>query len=314
MAIAETSANISFMQAAKRWSMLLLVLGTLLLMLSALGFWMQWSLMREDNFVTLSTGVLTSEATRQAIGRGIVDTVFAEYPLLRALIRDPLEAAIAGLLDTTVVRVALEFVSQLIWRTLFVNQSSIVLDIEPLQNFIYGIISAVNPELAATLTPQDLPSQIVLVDASQLPDMDAISNWIVWLTLLFLVVGAGLLVFAVARAWSVPPLRWALLGWTGLLLAVEAVLVYIVSIPARSSVLLAISNQTGRVVVGETYDALVGQLQMVLAGVLVLGLLLIGLCFFMRDQFDFIERRPQPVDEPEPALAPEPALVPETAV
>lgn len=313
MSTAEPSTSISFMHAARRWSMLLLALGTLLLVLSAIGFWVQWSLMRESNFVSLSTGVLTSEATRGAIARGVVDIVFAEHPILRALIRNPLEAVIAGLLDTTVVRASLEFVAQFIWQTLFVNQTSVVLDIEPLQNFIYGIVSALNPELAASLAPQDLPSQIVLVDGSDLPDIEAISNWIVWLTLLFLLLGAGLIAFVVARAWSVPQLRWALLGWTGVILAVEAVLVFVISIPARSTVVLAIGNPTGRIVVGETYDELFAQLEVVLAAIFILGVLLIGLCFFKRDRLEFMQRRPQPVDEPETPLITEPALAPETA-
>jgi hypothetical protein len=252
--------------------------------------------------------VLTSEAARDAIARSIVDQLLAEQPILQAIVRNPLESAIASLLDTAFFRVPLERVAQFIWVTLFINNASVILDIAPLRDFVFGIISALAPQAAATLSPDQLPDQIVLFEADQLPDFQRIANSISWLTWLFLLGGLGLLGLALGRAWRNPGLRWALVGWTGIFLAAEAILVLILSIPARSTLVVAVDNQAGRVIVGETYDALIQGLHAGMAVLLVLGLVLVGLCFYMRGQLDFFKaRRRSAAPTPAPAVEPAPA-------
>lgn len=300
-----------FFSAARRWSTLLLVGGTLLIVLSAIGFWIQSTVMTEDNFVQLTASVLTSEEARNAIARGIVDQLLAEQPILQAIVRTPLESAIASLLNTAFFRVPLDFVAQFIWETLFINNASVVLDIVPLRDFIFGLISALSPEAAAVLSPDQLPDQIVLIEADQLPDIQRIANGIAWLTWLFLLGGLGLTGLALGRAWRNVGLRWALVGWTGIFLVVEVILVFILSIPARSTLIVAINDQTGRVIVGETYDVLVQRLMVELFVLFILGLSLVGLCFFMRRRLDSIVNRPRAAAQPAPAPSTEPALVAE---
>lgn len=300
-----------FFSAARRWSTLLLVGGTLLVVLSAVGIWIQSSVMTEATFVQLSGDVLTSEAARDAIARGIVDQLLAERPILQALVRAPLESAIAGLMDTAFFRVPLEFVAQFIWETLFINNASVILNIAPLRDFVFGIITALNPELTANLSPDQLPSELVLIQSDQLPDFKRIANWIAWLTWLFLFAGLAMIGVAVGRAWKRPGLRWALVGWTGIFLIAEAIIVYVTSFPARSTLIVAINDQTGRVIVGETYDALMRRLQLELVVLVVIGLILVGVCFLMRDQLEFLKNRPRPDEDPAPTPNVEPVLATE---
>jgi hypothetical protein len=300
-----------FTAVAKRWSTLLLVGGTLLIVLSAIGFWIQQTVMTEDNFVQLTSQVLTSQAARDAIATSIVDQLLAERPILQGLVRDPLESAIASLLDTAFFRVPLEFIAHFIWETLFINNASVVLDIAPLRDFVFGIISALAPQATATLSPDQLPDQIVLIEFDELQDIQRIESSVTWLTWLFLIGGLGLIGYGIGRAWRSPGLRWALIGWTGIFLAGWVVLAFILSYPARSTLVVAVDNQAGRVIVGETYDALIQRLHAGLGVLFVLALILTGLCFYMRRQLDFAKVWRRSPAEPAPAAPAEPALATE---
>lgn len=270
----------SFFGAARRWSILLLVLGALLIVVSAVGFWVQWTLMSESGFVEVTGEVLRAPATREAIALGVVDRLLADYPILRALVGDPIVSVVTALLGSTLFATVIEFVSTRIWEVLFRDGGQVVLNLEPLQNFLYGIISAIAPNLAADINAQDLPSELVLLDPDQVPDMGQISNQVAWISWLSLLVGLGVAIFGIARVWRQQLLRYALIAWTGIFLGVFAIIVALVTIPTRSTVVLAVATPTGRSLVGTTYDVVSQQLVAAMLGLVLIGIVMFGAGFW----------------------------------
>lgn len=279
----------TFFGAARRWSILLLVLGTLLITFSAVGFWVQWALISEDGFVEITGDVLTAPKTREAIALAVVDNLLAQYPILRALVGDPIVAIVSALLGSTLFATVITFVATRIWEVLFANGGRVVLNLQPLQDFLYGIISAIAPNLAADINAADLPAELVLLDPEQLPDMNAVSNKVAWVTWLALLAGLALTGIAIGRVWRQTALRYALLAWTGIFIAVTALIVAILSIPTRSTVVLAVDTSTGRSLVGSTYDVLVQRLYTLLFGLILVGAVLIVVGFWQRRRISHVD-------------------------
>jgi hypothetical protein len=276
MAAEMSSPTPTFFGAAKRWSTLLLVLGALLIALSAVGFWVQWTLMSEDGFVTLTGEVLAAPDTREAIALGLVDRLLADYPVLRALVGDPIVSVVEALLGSTLFTTIFDFVATHIWEVLFRDGGQVVINLEPLQSFLHGILTTIAPNLAADLSAQDLPSELVLLDPDQVPDMGQIENQITWLSWLALLIGLGVTIFAIWRVWSQQALRYAVVAWTGIILAVVAIVVALLTVPTRQTVVLAVARPVGRTVVATTYDIVSQRLVAMLMGLVLIGAVMAG--------------------------------------
>jgi hypothetical protein len=84
-----------------------------------------------------------------------------------------------------------------------------------------------------------------------------------------------------------------LLAWAGILLIVEAVIVAIVTIPTRSTVILAIEAPTGRKVAGTTFDLLVQRLFGILLVVGLIGAVLVATGLWKRHAITRVDRAPE---------------------
>ncbi len=254
----------SFMHVARRWSILLLVLGTLLISVSSVGFWVQSTVISEDGFVSLSQDVLSAQETREVISRAIVDNVLDQYPILRALVRDPLEKVITAILGSSLFEAVTEFTAAKMWNILFNDGGTVSIDISGLQNILQSVIAGIAPDAAAQIEAADLPDELVIVDVNQLPDLGPVANAIVWSTWLVVILGFALTVFMIARVWSQPILRYSMVAWTGIFLIAEIVILVLMTLPARSSIVLAVDGSAGRSIVGTTFDDLIEYLYSIL--------------------------------------------------
>lgn len=299
-------ANTSFFQALRRRLTILLVVGTLLVTLSSIGFWVQWTLMSERGFVELTGDVLRSNESRETIARAIVDQLFAERPILNALVRDPIEGLIIGILGSSLFAAGINIVSERIWETIFVDQARVVLDISALQAFLYGAITAISPDLAARFEPQDIPSELVLLDASELPNMSRIASIVAFTTWLTFFGGIVILAIAFSRVWAQSLLRNSLLVWTGILLIVEALILGILTIPTQSVIVVGIENSTGRTLIATTLGVLMLRLYAILIAMAIGGAVLIAVGFWKRRTL-IAESTVTGDSEPDPLAAPSPS-------
>jgi hypothetical protein len=264
----------SLVDALRRWSSLLIIFGTLLVTLSSVGLWIEWTLLSERGFVEVSTSVFEADETRETIASAIVDTMFEKRPILRGLVRGPIEGVITGLLGSSFFNSALAFASEQLWELLFIGRDRVVLDIEPLHDFIYAIITVAAPGVAESIDPEQLPSELVLLDGSEIPNLGVVSSVASWTSIFAFVIGVGLIAFAVSRSWTNQALRSGVIVWTGIFLIAEALLIVIATFPVRSSLILAVENASGRSVIATTYGILVIRLYIILIGLALVGLAL----------------------------------------
>jgi hypothetical protein len=230
--------------------------------------------MSESGFVELTGEVLAAPQTREAIALGLVDRLLADYPILRALVGDPIVSVVEALLGSTLFTTIFNFVATHIWEVLFRDGGQVVINLEPLQSFLHGILTTIAPNLAADLSAQDLPSELVLLDPDQVPDLGQIETQITWLSWLALLVGLGVTIFAIWRVWGQPALRYAVIAWTGILLAAISIIVALLTVPTRQTVTLAVARPVGRTVVGTTFDIVSQRLVAMLMGLVLVGAVL----------------------------------------
>lgn len=280
----ENSMTHSFAGVIRRWSALVLLLGTLLITLSSIGFWIQWTVMSERGFVELSGNVLSSTESRETIARAVVDQLFVDNPILRSLVRDPIEGLITGILGSSLLAAGIDFVAEKIWEAVFVEQGQIVLDISSLRAFLYGVISAIAPDIAAGLSPENMPDELVLLDADALPDMGRISSLVAFTTWFAFFGGLVIVGIVIARAWEQPVVRYALIAWAGILIVVEALIIGVLTFPMRSVIIVGIENSTGREIIASTLDVLVQRLHMILVGLAIVGALMIAVGVWKRQE------------------------------
>lgn len=284
-----------------RWTYVIIVVATVLLTLSTIGGWVETVMLDQEGFTALTADTLTTEESRAAIAQELVNQVEQRFREIPAAVREPLEAALAGLLNISLVRSALEIASDLLWQALFVNQGAVILDVTPLRGFIDQIISAVDAALGELIEITDLPTEITLLQQGQLPDLEPYRNLVLWITSLFFLTGAGLLTFVFIRYRRPRPQLAKLLSVSGWLIVGQGILLVILPVLLRPLVAGSVTGPTGRAITEEAYDKLIAELhiQLVLPFIVGIALFIAGTLLAKR------HLQMQPAPPPELAVSPE---------
>jgi hypothetical protein len=283
-----------------RWTYLLLFLGTSLLTLATVGAWVETVLLDQEQFVALTTGTLRAEDSRDAIARELVNVIEQNTRQLPAAVREPLEAAIAGLLKISLIRTALELASTSLWQALFVDHGAIILDVIPLHGFINQLIDFVDPTLRALLGAGGLPTEITLVEQGQLPDLEPYKNFTLMGTFISTISGLALLIFVFIRYFRVRPQLYQLLQATGLLFIAQGLFLVIIPWLAEGLLVDTVPGPTGQTLTREAYGRIIAELNEELVGHFVLGIILLGIGYLLARRW----ARPAPLPEPAPEPAP----------
>lgn len=280
-----------------RWTYLLLFLATSLLSLATVGAWIETVVLDQEQFVALTTGTLTAEDSRAAIAHELVNAVEQRFRQLPEVVREPLEAAISGLLKISLVRSALEFASTRLWQALFVDTGAIILDITLLHDFIDPLINAIDPALGELVEASGLPDQITLVQQGQLPDLEPYKNFTIWATFISSLAGFGLLVFVFIRHFRARPQLYRLLRFTGLLFIAQGLFLLIIPWLAQPLLVDAVPGPTGQTLTGEAYDRIIRELYAQLIGHFVLGIILFGVGYLLDRRSARAVSLPEPTPE-----------------
>ncbi len=166
------------------------------LLISLTAFWLQRTVFSTERFTAITTEALLQESSRQSIGNVVAGQILAEKPALKMVLGDKLAGQVSGLLGTefaknSVGRVARE--AQLIItsparKPLTFHLTSIKGALVSIQ----GVASRVGQEVPGGLTADSIPDEIVIVDTSQIPNVNKIAiitGWLGPLTFLLAVVG-----------------------------------------------------------------------------------------------------------------------------
>ena len=241
-------------------------------LLASLGFWMRTIVLQEDSFVAISTESLSAEEVRLAIGNRIIDAALEERPIVLNFVRDPASELIAGILGTSFVEGMLELVSRVLFEVLVYSRGDkVAINLEPIKNFVADILNALAPEGSEPIDGSRIPNEIVILEEGDLPPIQDYIIAIEWITLGLGLAAIGIVGFVLSRAWAEPE-RDSYLKWIGGSLAVGAFVLLLLTWSAGSTATLSVSDETGRIVVTETYGNLVSQLRVQSLGLVVIGI------------------------------------------
>lgn len=282
-----------------RWTYLLLFLGTSLLTLATVGAWVETVLLDQEQFVSLTTGTLRAEDSRAAIAYELVNVIEQNTRQLPAVVREPLEAAISGLLKISLIRTALELASTSLWQALFVDHGAIILDVSVLHGFINQLIDFIDPALRALLAAGGLPTQITLLEQGQLPDLEPYKNFTLLGTFISTLAGLALLVFVFIRYFRTRPEVYQLMRVTGIFFVAQGLFLVIVPWLSGRFLVDTVPGPTGQTLTREAYGRIIAELNAELIGHFVIGIILFGAGYLLARR----RQRSEPAPVPEPAGA-----------
>lgn len=242
-------------------SIVLIIVATLLLLVANVGVWVETGILNEDSFVEITTDTFDADNVRTAIAERIVDTALADRPTILDLVGDRATSIIAEILGTSFVQGIVERAAGLIFDFLVYNDGNrVAINLEPIKDIIAQIVNLVAPEGSEVIQTDQIPDEIVILNEGEVPSIEPIITWTGWTAFIAGLLSVGLFALVLWRGWSTPN-RNSYLKWIGGSVAIGAVIFLALTLGAKSTIVLIIDNSTGDVVISETYENLVRQLQ-----------------------------------------------------
>lgn len=167
----------------------LLFIGGFSLFFAQSGLWINNVIFDQKTFTNITTNVILSEDSRNAISQTIVDRAFENRPVADRLIGDRAVNFISNLLDSDISERALSKVSSTSYSYLTSsNRKDIAIDLTSIKEPLSGIISfAENRGREVKFDPSSIPDQIVLINSNELPNFASyirttiIASFFLWL-------------------------------------------------------------------------------------------------------------------------------------
>ncbi len=255
-------------------SIVLLIIATVSLLIASVGFWARTSVLNEDGFVNIVTETFAQENVRVAIADEMINQAFQSRPLVRQIIRGPAENIIAGILDTSLVQGAVELMARTMYKVVVrVDGQEVAINLEPIKEILVTLTDVLNVDAANNINVDDIPNQIVILQEGQLPSLDPLWNTIDWVGFITGIIGVVLLVLVFWTGWSTSN-RNDYLKWTGGSLAVGAVILLLITWPIGTTITRSVDQDSGRVLVAAVYENLIAQLRVQTVGLILLGIAL----------------------------------------
>jgi hypothetical protein len=183
---------------------------SILTFVSAAGFWVDRSVVRESAFLESATEVLDMDSSQQALAELLMNDAVDAVPLL-AFVRGAGERAIVALLDGGAFDEAIDGVVLAGHRYVRTGQEGpFVVDLTDVRAVIVEPIARISPDLA-DLIPVDAFREVVIVDSVEVPAIVGAATWsptvAVFAAAVAVFLAVGLVMFAPHRS-----LAFALVG------------------------------------------------------------------------------------------------------
>lgn len=250
----------------------LAVLAGVLLVIANVGVWLNWHIFDTQSFANTATAALATDSSRQAIAQNVTDRVFANRPVLKNIAGDVSVKIVSGLLATSQAENAIHAVATRLQTAVTTShRQSITIDLSgvtSILNELYNVSADLGRQ--PKINPNEIPSQIVLVNKDQIPNfyvMSVVALWAAPLAFIGTVIALAYPYFK--NTWDYK----ATLMIQGACVAAIMALALLLG-PLFKPVLLGnVPTQSGQQVIGNVFNAFVSELNHQTAWLIVLGLL-----------------------------------------
>ncbi len=157
-----------------RWLQVgLIIIGLLALSLAQSTIWINNTIFNQASFTEKTTTVLLSQESRDSIASAVVDRAFEGRPVADRLLGDRATSFVSNLLGSDISTAVLERVSAKTYSYLTTpDREDIAIDLSAIRDPLSGIISFVeNQGREVAFDPESIPSEIVLVESDELPNL-----------------------------------------------------------------------------------------------------------------------------------------------
>lgn len=251
------------------------VCAAILFVVANSAFWVNRYIFDTNNFTQVATTSLTSESSRQAIASEIVNKTLADYPTVKNVVENPATNVISGVLGSDQVENILEkAITKLQVSVTSSNPQSLVINLEGPKDFLTKIVDVVSKQRQVNVNPDNIPSEIVLINKDNIPNFYKYGVLFLWLGPIALLGGAALVAY--------PYIKWrsyykVLMMVQGGALVVASLLALLIGPLFRPPLLSKIASPDARTVVSNLYNAFIATFNsqtqlLVVVGVLVMAL------------------------------------------
>lgn len=167
----------------------LLGLGAIIFFLAQSTLWVSTTVFNENNFVKVVENTLSTEESRQAIARTIVDAALENNPVANQLVGKQATALVSGLLETELVGQVFDRLAHRTYAYITSpNRQDIAIDLTTVKDpltAIIGIVEQTGREV--NFDPSAIPDSITVVESDSLPDVSGyirtilVANALLWL-------------------------------------------------------------------------------------------------------------------------------------
>ncbi len=173
----------------RKWvGIALLVLGGISFFLAQSATWMSTTIFNQRSFVDITTSVIRTEESRNAIASIIVDEALADRPVVKRLVGTQVQNLLSGFLASDLTANLYDRVVNGAYAYLTSsNREDIAIDLTGIKTPLSGIVSfAENRGTDVTFDPSNIPDQIVIVSTNDVPDLSSyvrltlILNFVFW--------------------------------------------------------------------------------------------------------------------------------------
>lgn len=238
---------------SKGLAIFLAIMAGLLILVANFSIWLSGSIFNRGAFSDTAVTVIRTGPVRDAISVTIVNEAVKNFPELRGPVSSTLKDLLSGFLAGSTARPALDNLAGGVQKSLTSPKPTAVkLDVRKVTKQFEPFIARINNQFGVNLSINDLPKNIVVVKAGEMPSIYSWGAPLLWFGPILGIFGLALIIGAVGFAGSA---RAFVLMVNGAVLVASALL-FLLLIRFASTPLSAMVQNTGaRVITLKLFDA-----------------------------------------------------------
>ncbi len=178
------------------------IAAAVLLLLADFGLWMQRDIFDEDRFVERTVEIIGTKKVRTAIADEVVETAFEDFPAAKEVFEGFLESTLASLLDSQIIKPAIEELAQQIHQAMTSSDPQAVgLDISSVTGPVKSVVKEI-PGLDSEVKKvvRAVPDKVVLLKKGEVPSINTFGTVFIWLGPIAGLAAIGILIWIIWAA------------------------------------------------------------------------------------------------------------------